>query len=380
MGIFHCGAAWEYINDLGIYYDVVRGTIGHGNIATGAYYPNDFRDISGAPFCVYISKSDGNTALMTQNNNNNTNPTFGAAPSFELKNINTAINAFSAARFTTGLGTQGVQLGAQFTASNTADFFIAVQDPGGNSRPFTIKSVGNIGAKTANPIYLFDADGAINSRVYYKCEDFDEETNGVQLEAGLRADEWTGGGTNYASANVTYTGAVNGEVQILTTAADDDSAFIMGLPQQAIDNDPIFETRFKMTDITHGFCGVGLVEGSFVDKAAYDDDICLVGIDSDNGHGFGAARLVLITNDNNAGAIIDDLGVDLVAGTYVKVKLDLTDTEQPRVWVNDTEVAAGNITGTVQAGISMANYAMTQALSAAADTLTVDYFKNWNDR
>jgi len=382
MGVFHCGTAWKWLDDSGIYYDAVSGNRGVGTTSPLLKY-----DINNGSTNYTIGLSARTVSTLTGTGNipialfsNNTNTlNSGVGIRFGAKNGNGSINTTLAQihavieQVSTGVPNYG---GLQLSVINGITFVAALR----------IINTGKIGVMNTTPTYELDVTGDIRATKgiyqtsYNKIEDFDEEAAGVQLEAGLRADEWTGGGTNYASANVTYTGAVHGEVSIATATADDDSAFILGLPQHSIDNDPIFEVRFKMTDITNGFCGLGLVEGSFVNKTTYDDDICLVGIDSDNAHGFGAARLVLITNDNNAGAIIDDLGVNLVAGTYVKIKVDLTDTEQPRVWVNDTEVAAGNITGTVQAGITMANYAMAQALSAAADTLVVDYIKNWSTR
>jgi len=369
MGVFHCGTAWKWLDDIGVYYDNVGNAVTVNRIITGigsAAKPAVAigEDNSGFFFYpgshVQLALAGGVTTIILYNNPHGLwvmGPT-GGYPQLR-RTVASATNPNIipyASATTTGLG-------------GVADKLSLIS--GGVQGVEINKESGKIFIRML---------GSVDQTSYNKIEDFDEEAAGVQLEAGLRADEWTGGGTNYASANVIYTGVVNGEVSIATTAADDDSAFIMGLPQHEIDKDPIFEVRFKMTDITNGFCGLGLVEGSFVNKTTYDDDICLVGIDSDNAHGFGAARLVLITNDNNAGAIIDDLGVNLVAGTYVKIKVDLTDTEQPRVWVNDTEVAAGSITGTVQAGITMANYAMAQALSAAADTLIVDDIKNWSTR
>ena len=164
--------------------------------------------------------------------------------------------------------------------------------------------------------------------------------------------------------------------------------FSFGNTVYRIDANCILEARFKVLDITNVFIGVGFVEGSFVSKAAPDDDICVVGIDSDNGHGFGAARIVAITNDNNAGAVYNNCGVDITLNTFITIRIDLTDTELPRVWVNNTggvitaanEVAPASITGTVQAGISVGAYFMVQSLSLAADTFTIDYIEAWQAR
>ena len=228
----------------------------------------------------------------------------------------------------------------------------------------------------------------LNSQSYEWVEDFDDEASGVQFEAGLVADFWTTAGTNYNANNVTYTAGPNGEVQAVTAGSDDDSVTSMAVANWRIDQNPILEARFKVTDITNVWIAVGYVEGAFADKAAPDDDICVVGIDSDNGHGFGADQIVAVTNDNNAGAVYSDCGVAISADTYITIRIDCTDTEQPRVWVNNTggqitavnEVLAASITGTVQAAISVAPYFMVQSLSAAADTFTIDYIKTWQGR
>ena len=227
-----------------------------------------------------------------------------------------------------------------------------------------------------------------NAQSYEWIEDFDDEASGVQFEAGLVADFWTTAGTNYNANNVTYTAGPNGTVQAITAGSDDDSVTAMGVALWRIDQNPILEARFKVLDITNVWIAVGYVEGAFADKVAPDDDICVVGIDSDNGHGFGADQIVAVTNDDNAGAVYGDCGVTITADTYITIRVDLTDTEQPRIWVNNTggqitavnEVAAASITGTVQAGISVAPYFMVQSLSGAADTFTIDYIKTWQDR
>lgn len=219
------------------------------------------------------------------------------------------------------------------------------------------------------------------SRYYAWCEDFDQETAAVQLESGINANFWTTAGTNYAAANVTYEAGAGGTLSADSAGADDDSVTILGLPNIRIDANPIVEARFKIDAVANAFIGIGLAEGSFADKAAPDDDICLIGIDSDNGHGYGAARLLLMTNDNNGGLITNDCGVSMADDTFVTVRFDLVDTEKPRVWINDAEVDATDITGTVQAGTSVAPYIMVQQLAGAITrTLTIDYIKVWQER
>ncbi len=234
---------------------------------------------------------------------------------------------------------------------------------------------GNVGIGTTLPVSKLDVDGGINQRDYYWVEEFDDEASGVEFESGLVADFWTSAGTNYASANVTYTAGVGGTLSVATAGSDDDSVTELGVGNFAINSNPRLEARFKIADANSVYIAVGFAEGSYADKASPDDDIAVVGIDSDTN-----CSLYLYTNDNNGGLVSDNLGVDLVDGTYVTIRIDLTDTEQPRVWIDNTEISAGSITGTVQAGITVAPYFMVQSLSTAADTLTMDYIKAWQDR
>ncbi len=228
----------------------------------------------------------------------------------------------------------------------------------------------------------------LNSQSYEWIEDFDDETSGVQFEAGLVADWWTTAGTNYNANNVTYTAGPGGTVQAVTAGSNDDSVTAIGTSIFRVNSDPILEARFKVADITDAWICVGFVEGSFADKGTPDDDIIVVGIDSDNGHGFGAAQIVAVTNDNNAGGVYNDCGVAITLDTYITIRIDCTDTEQPRIWVNNTggqitaanEVDPTDIAGTIQAGISIAPYFMVQSLTGAADTFTIDYIKTWQTR
>lgn len=218
---------------------------------------------------------------------------------------------------------------------------------------------------------------------YVWIEDFDGEASGVQFEAGVVADFWSTGGTNYDATKVLYAGGAGGTLEAITPGADNDSVFSIGLPIFRIDANPTVEVRFKILDIANAYVSVGFAEGSYADKGSPDDDICLVGIDSDSDD-----HLYFFSNDNGAGLVSDDCNVSITADTFVTIRIDLTNTEQPRVWINDAggqvvaanEIAANLITGTVQAGISIAPYFMFQSLSAAADTFTIDYIKAWQDR
>lgn len=248
-----------------------------------------------------------------------------------------------------------------FAVSDVSD---TTEAPAGTTKPITYKNM--VAPRT----------------IYAWCEDFDDEIAAVQFESGLKADFWVTAGANYAAANVTYTADAGGTLEAICANAEDDSVTIFGVGNIRVDLNPIMEARFKIDNVVTAFCCVGFAEGSFVDKAAPDDDIFVVGLDADNGHGFGATQIVALSNNTGAGGIYDDMGVVMANDTYIVVRIDLTDVAQPRVWINDTEVDAGDITGTVQAGTTLAPYIMVQnrAGGAIQRILTVDYIKMWQER
>lgn len=217
---------------------------------------------------------------------------------------------------------------------------------------------------------------------YYWCDDFDDEVATVQLESSLNADFWTTAGTTYAAANVTYLAGVGGTLKALCANADNDSVTILGLLNCNTTNNPILEARIKIdTKETAGFF-VGLVDAASAAIGTFPNNCCLIGMDSDNAHTKGATSIVVATNDDTGGVIYDDTGSDIVSNTYIIVKMDLTDTEQPRIWINGTEVAAASITGTVKAATALAPYIVVQNLAGGTIQryVTVDYIKIWQDR
>lgn len=233
--------------------------------------------------------------------------------------------------------------------------------------------------------------------------EFDEEANGVTLNAGLRTDEWDiSVGTNTANTHHVYTQSTTypGGVMVITTAgADNDSdCTFHKVGQLFVDKNPVVEFRFQTDSVAsaQNCVLVGLTEAGWADKAnieATSTDFILVGIDSDNGHTFGVDELLLISDDDGGAAqtgLIEDMGVALSAATWTTVRIDLSDTEQPRIWIDTAggaidsadEIAAGSITGTVQAGIVMYPVIFIQTLDATpTDALVrVDYIRAWQDR
>lgn len=216
-------------------------------------------------------------------------------------------------------------------------------------------------------------NGAIDQRVYHWKEEFNEEASAITLKAGLRKDEWTCGGTNGADANVTYQGK---NLYIETNTADNDSQFAAHLPWWKIARDPIFRCNMYLSDITNVFAAIGLTSATFVDKATPSNDLCLVGINTDED----ATAVMLMTNNNGAGIVYDDTGINFANGTFFDIMFDLTDITQPRVWVNNSEIASGSILGTLKSNTTLMPFIMIQNLSAATRDMYVDMIEGWEDR
>jgi hypothetical protein len=237
-----------------------------------------------------------------------------------------------------------------------------------------IKGIGgNWGVKvtTLDPIFDLDVNGGAYSRLRYGRFMFEDAAIGTQLVAtpSGSVNLFVTGGTNKDDANITLQAT---GLQITTTALDDDSATVrIALPVLNTTQNPKVSFRFKVNSITNACVLVGLSGASFADKATPADNCALIGIDADNGHTYGAARLVLLTKDDAAAGVYDDTGTDMVNNTWVWGVVDLTDTEQPRVWIAGTEVAAGSITGTVKDATNFYLYFHVQNLAAGAHTMTV---------
>jgi hypothetical protein len=270
--------------------------------------------------------------------------------------------------------------------------------------PATNNDADCIGIRITGPSSDVDiwANGIIRSAIidqnkYYWVEEFNEEAAAVTLDAGLRTDEWTEGGTSGSADDTTYIQLAGGAIQSQTDGGADDSVSLMHLATAVnVSQNPIIEFRFQTDDVGAGTvaCYCGFVEAAFVDKdniEATADDVILVGFDSENGHGFGAANIVLMTDDNGgaaAGGQLEDMGVTISANTWVTVRIDCTDTEQPRIWVDVTggaidpsdEIDAASITGTIQDAIWFRPFIFVQGINAAAELIKVDYIKVWQDR
>jgi len=242
---------------------------------------------------------------------------------------------------------------------------------------------GNVGIGTTGPTYTLDVDGAINSRDYYFVDEFDQGNATDQVDAvGANAAFWTVGGLN-ETAMADFANGVGGTLTLTTAGvADNDSTSIISEPIFATDSNPIVEFRFKIDNIVDAIAMVGLTTAAAQEMSGTPcTDCIMVGLQEENG--VSADAVIVGTNDSDsAGMTYQDTLINVVNNTWIKVKFDITDTEQPRVWVNDTEIAAGQITGTVKATQTLMIYAHVQALVGTPITrvMTIDYIKVWQDR
>jgi len=252
---------------------------------------------------------------------------------------------------------------------------------------------GTVTAKMVDGSMGVSATG-INDEKYYRCEDFDEEAAAVTLDAGLRGDEWTFGGTNGDAGDVTYIQSAGGAIRMETDGADDDSVYALWLNTAVYTGaNPIIEFRIQVNSVTANILGmaVGLAEtGTFTTMSfdAVDDDYILMTINSDTAN---PANLKLVTEDNNGGITTADLGVAMTANVWCTIRIDCTDTEQPRIFVNNTggaitpshEIAAATVgAGTIQDNIYMYPVLFVQCLDAtpSAQHIEIDYIRIWQDR
>ncbi len=277
-----------------------------------------------------------------------------------------SLNSTAGSYFDYGLDLYSGTIGAYDAVTyNTADI------RGGNG-----ETIDNITDGTWSFSESITVADSVNMEKYVWMEDFDDEIAAVQWESGLNADFWVTAGTNYSAGNATYTAGPGGTVEFKNAAADNDSVTVLGSPIFREALNPICEARVAIDNIVTVHWAIGLAEGAYNSNAAYDDDVVLIGQDTD----VAASNVYLITNDTNAGVEHADTGIDAVNGTYLKVKFDATDLEDVRVWINDVEIDIS--TANIQAGTTLMPYIMVQNLAAGSiqRTLTVDYFKCWQDR
>jgi hypothetical protein len=327
--------------------------VGKNNVGIGTVTPQSLLNVKGTGLTVRLDGSNDTGAIYEQ---------------FRT----------SAGSATGYVGVEGNTGGATFAGTLPYATFLASGASGAALQFGTvgvarmlIGSSGNVGVGTTSPIFKHDVNGGVYSRLRRGQLLFNNAVIGTQL--ALIAETVTNGlftlgGTGYLAANVTV--QANG-LQVVTSALDDDSANVLvNNPVLNLSQNPVVSFRFKLDNVTNACSFVGLTTAAFVNKTTLPNDCALIGIDADNVHGFGTNRLILVTRNNGAAAVIDDLGVNMTSGTGVWAVLNTTDPDQPRVWINGTEVSAASILGTIKDATDFYLYAHNQNLAAGAHTMT----------
>lgn len=185
---------------------------------------------------------------------------------------------------------------------------------------------------------------------------------------------WTGGGTNGTQAVVEATG---GRCNLITNTGNDDSSSIL-YPHDTFttSKNPKIKARILLDVKTTAYVFVGMVDAAFADKGTMPSDYVGIEFDTD----VDADNLYMVSNDAGGGEVKLDTEEDLSAGTYYKILIDLSDTENPRFYINDKEVT-GAFSGTIQDTTTMYPFFLVQSLAGSAQrVLTVTNVDVWQDR
>ena len=221
--------------------------------------------------------------------------------------------------------------------------------------------------------------GGISTPVYCWREDFDKEVAAVGFESGLVADEWTTAGTNYSSSQVVYAGGAGGTITLTPDGTNDSSNNIIRTSTTwSIAKNPVLEGRFKVDDVSNCWAGIGLVDAAFVVQSSVSDDIVMIVLDNDS-DSTEDHSLELWTAKNGTETVVD-LGVDVTNDTFIKFKIDCADPNQPRVWIDDVEIASSLITGTLLSTATLYPFALIVDLATDAPVLTIDYIDGMQER
>ena len=235
---------------------------------------------------------------------------------------------------------------------------------------------------TANTLHgslgaLWDLSGATNAErltfidlqnpTYYEwVEEFDFDLPSINI-GSWPGSFWTRGGVNSAVADIVIASSGGGSVSITASGADNDATNMYGAAFARSTDDPIFESSFSINSVSDIYFAVGLTEGAYSIAGSEDDDCVLVTLNTDSGQ----TTWQLTTNDNGAGVEYIDTGIQATTSVTI-IKLDTTDTEDVRVWIDNTEIDVSG--ANIQAGTSMRPFVMaiTQDSGGSSRSATVN--------
>jgi len=178
---------------------------------------------------------------------------------------------------------------------------------------------------------------------------------------------WTGAGT---SGTQTIAAAPGGVMNLETTNTGSRTATLTFTTANFDAADiPCFETRLKTSNITNSKIEFGM----YVDA----NDEILFRFDT----AVNAGNIYLVTESNNAGEIVTDTTVDLVAGAYATFRIEWLTTTTFKVYINGTEVLASHSSNVIRSLATFKPYFYVDNKDQAeAKILSVDYVKMWQNR
>lgn len=202
------------------------------------------------------------------------------------------------------------------------------------------------------------------TKMYHESEFM--ETAAALASTVLSKLYWTGGGTNGTQAVIA---GANGILQMDTTATGSStSALIFTTANFATNNAPVFEAYIKTDLLTNRKVNVGW----YVDTNDY--------IMFEFNTATDAANIYLSTKNNGGAEVSEDTTVDLVADTYIKLRIEINANESFAAYINDVRVNATHA-GTIRELATFKPYFyIDNKDQAQSNTMNIDYIKLWQNR
>ena len=187
---------------------------------------------------------------------------------------------------------------------------------------------------------------------------FDEPANALASTTIAKA-YFTGGGTDGTQA-VAVTG--NGVINLSTTATGSRTSTLT-YSGPALDNDasPIFKTRFKLSNITNTKMNVGL----YVDG----NDYLMLEFNTTTD----AAKIYVVSDNDNAGEVSTDSGKEIVADTWHKLEIRTYADDNYSIYIDDNYISAVEGMNTIRDAGFKPYFYVDNKDQAEEKILSVDY-------
>ena len=219
--------------------------------------------------------------------------------------------------------------------------------------------------------YTLDNDGVSNysksleeaidfpgDSVYY--DDFLEQAQALASTTVSNA-HLVGSGTNGTQAVTASTGGV----LRLDTSNVGSSTSVVAFREAVFDTlkAPVLEFRIKTDDITN----TEIKAGFRVDANDY--------VYFNFNTATSAANIYLATNNNGAGEIATDTGIDLTASTYLKFKIAIAGNAALAVFIDDVQVATAHTGGIRSLATFVPYFYVDNKAAAESKKMDIDYIR-----